>query len=148
MGRPQGSACDIGAVEASLVNGTGPTDLAVSFDNPPSAVVAGDVGIWDIRFTNRGNAHAIPSLSIDVPDSVTVTATQHSIGGACTGGDPMLCVWSSGIAPGDSMGVTITARVDSNVTAPLLWQAQVFAPNLTAPLGDDTASVSTPVNVP
>ncbi|HEY6561945.1 MAG TPA: choice-of-anchor Q domain-containing protein, partial [Polyangiaceae bacterium] len=147
MTRPQGPACDIGAVEIALAPGTGPTDLALSFTNPPALAVAGQAATWQLTVVNRGNAGSLPAVQIDVPTGVTITRAIASGSAICSTADPVLCIWSGGVPPGGSATITLNAQVGSQVTGDLLWSARVLAPDLLPPLTDDRAELATPTRV-
>ncbi|HMJ16421.1 MAG TPA: choice-of-anchor Q domain-containing protein, partial [Polyangiaceae bacterium] len=145
--RPQGPRCDVGAAEFGAVAGTGATDLAIAFTNPPASVTAGSAGTWEITVSNRGPAVALPAVRVEVPDRVTVRSVTASGGAACSDEDPVLCVWSSPIPAGGSATISVEGIVATELTGGLAWSAQVFAPELAPPLADDRAELTTPTSV-
>ncbi|HMJ14795.1 MAG TPA: choice-of-anchor Q domain-containing protein, partial [Polyangiaceae bacterium] len=145
--RPQGPACDIGAVEIAPAPGTGPTDLALSFTNPPALAVAGQEATWQVTLANHGSAGSMPAVEIDVPAGVTITEATATGSAICSTADPVLCIWSGALAQGSSVTITLKAQVGSQVTGALLWSARVLAPDLQPPLTDDRAELTTPTRV-
>jgi uncharacterized repeat protein (TIGR01451 family) len=147
VARPQGSGCDVGAVEIEEATDTGPTDLAVSFTSPPAWVTPGTDGTWTITVANHGPDGARPALVVDLPAGVSVTSTSVAGGsGACgVAGATLSCVWSTTIASGTTASVTFVGHVNPAVVAALAFHATVSAPGALPPLTDDQADLSTPV---
>jgi len=146
IARPQGSACDVGAVEATVPTDTGPADVAVSFVAPPASVVPGTDGTWTLAVVNHGPNGTRPALSITVPAGVAVVSASATGGGACgVSGSSLDCVWGTTIAAGASATVTVVGHVDSAVVDALSFHAAVSAPGALPPFDDDAADLTTVV---
>ncbi|HMJ09872.1 MAG TPA: choice-of-anchor Q domain-containing protein, partial [Polyangiaceae bacterium] len=145
--RPQGPACDIGAVEQQLPAGLGNADLALAFVNPPATVTAGLDGTWRLRVDNRGPAAALPAVRIEFPPTIALKSATPSGGAQCSTTSPALCVWTSPIAAGGSATIELVGSVAATATGTLSWHAQALAPALLPPLADDETTLSTPISV-
>jgi uncharacterized repeat protein (TIGR01451 family) len=145
--RPQGTGCDVGAVEVEEATDTGPTDLAIAFSSPPPSVTPGTDGTWTITIANNGPGGARPALVVDLPAGVTVTSSSVTGGGGACGvaGATLSCVWSVTIPSGTTATVTFVGHVDSAVVDALAFHATVSAPGALPPLTDDEADLATPV---
>lgn len=142
--RPQGSGCDIGAVEAAVVPGTGSTDLKLAMQNPPATVVPGTSPIWTLTLRNAGPSATVPAIVINVPAGVTVSATSSS---RCALGNPVICRWTAPFAAGGMETIELTGKVAPELTSDLVWNARVFAQMLSAPLDDDNVTLTTSLAV-
>lgn len=143
--RPQGAACDIGAVEAQVPAGFGPADLSVAFVNPPSSVTAGESTSWQLEVMNKGPNVQAAVVVIERPSAVFVDSLTASGGGACTRSTPMICMFPQ-LAAGVRESVTISGRMVGPASF-LDFRARLFERGLTAPFTDDEAQVRTPVRV-
>jgi uncharacterized repeat protein (TIGR01451 family) len=151
VARPQGAACDIGAVEVAPVSAAA-TDMAVSFTNPPAPVAFGEVGTWQVSVRNKGPNPAAAGALIDVPAGVVIQSASATAGGVCTvgfggrGTGAVSCLWNATpLAPGATATVTFVGAVDQLAPASLRWRAVVAAPQPAEPRSDDTATLTTPV---
>lgn len=146
--RPQGVACDIGAVEAAPIAGTGSSDLRLAFINSPASVTPGEGGTWQLSLTNRGPNGSAPAVVVRVPDGVTLTSITATQGGTCSSSDPSVhtCVWNTAFANGATATISIAAAVKAEAISSLVWQADVVAPGLLPPLEDDRAQLITPLS--
>lgn len=142
--RPQGSGCDIGAVELAPVANAGPADLAVAFQSPPDHLTPGSPITLQVKVSNRGPGAAGAALFVEVPEGVTLTAFTASEGGTCAIGTQNLCTWNAGIASGSSALVTLTGSTRSDLSGTLPFKARAIAPQPTGSTADDQASLSLP----
>ncbi|HEY6562493.1 MAG TPA: choice-of-anchor Q domain-containing protein [Polyangiaceae bacterium] len=145
--RPQGAACDIGAVEIQDIAGTGSADLALTFVDPPASVIPGEDVALELQIANRGPNASAPTVIVEAPADVTISSLSASAAGTCTNRAPFLCSWSSAIAPGARATIMIGARVGSEVTSSVLWRAEIVVPALAPPFEDDAAELTTPISL-
>ncbi|HMJ10827.1 MAG TPA: choice-of-anchor Q domain-containing protein, partial [Polyangiaceae bacterium] len=111
--RPQGSTCDIGAVEVAIAPGTGRADLALSFSKEPETVGPGSDGTWELTLHNRGPNASTPAVRVDVPAGVLATSFTAT-GASCTTSDgSAVCVWNSALPSGTSATLTFVGRVEA-----------------------------------
>jgi hypothetical protein len=151
IARPQGAGCDIGAVEVAHASGTGATDLAIAFTNPPQSVAFGEAVTWQVTVRNKGPRASVAAALIDVPADVTVRSVNASAGGICTigsgatGPGAVSCSWNTPLGSGASAVVSVVGEVSVFAASTLAWHAIVAAPQLTEPKADDTAALATAV---
>jgi hypothetical protein len=144
IARPQGPACDIGAVEAVPMPGLGAADLALSF-RQPGTVVPGQELVLELTLANRGPNASAPVIEIQPPPTVRVQSASVAGGPTCAVAATLSCVWTSALAANTNVVVTIQARPDSGATEPLVWTARAMGPELVPPLEDDTVTLTTPL---
>lgn len=145
VARPQGSACDVGAVEATPIAGLGSSDLALSFSARPASIAPGADATWELTVANHGPNQAAPEVTIDVPGALTPTRVSANNGGSCTNANPIVCIWTSPLARGQSATIQIAAHAATDAVSSLTWHAELFPAHLAPPLDDDQADVTTPV---
>jgi hypothetical protein len=146
--RPQGSGCDIGAVEAVYPADFGPTDLGVSITSP-GTVTAGLGGTWQVHIRNKGTNSAAPTLTIALSEHLEPSSFTPSAGGSCkrrTYPEDVVTCEFNGLAAGET--ATLTLMGDARqATSTVGFTAAVTGPQLSAPFSDDTSSTSSPVAV-
>lgn len=143
VARPQGSSCDVGAVEWVDAPGVGPTDLALTFSNP--TMVAGETVTWDLMVLNKGAAGSAPVVSLSVPwyfDLESITATNS---GLCQTVWVLACHIPR-LPAGESATIRVTGKLRWPASSVII-DAEVTRAVLQPPLTDDRATVTTPVTV-
>ncbi|HEY6560436.1 MAG TPA: choice-of-anchor Q domain-containing protein [Polyangiaceae bacterium] len=150
VSRPQGTGCDIGAVEVVPATGTGPSDLALDFTPLPSVEYGGSI-TWELNLSNNGPNASTATVVIDEPSELVVVETMTAThGGVCHreywGHElrgRMLCFWNTPLPPGARASVAMTGYTAIGDPPVVRFNARVFAPALVGDASDDTASVAT-----
>jgi hypothetical protein len=130
VSRPQGPACDVGAVEVAG-SGLPAADLRVITTTDAAAVDAGSPFAITVTATNDGPAPADAVVQLVVPPVVTVTETVASDGGQCSAADgfPLECRWPQPSPVGSSRTVTARATVDADASGPVEVTGSVWSVN-------------------
>ncbi|HMJ12044.1 MAG TPA: choice-of-anchor Q domain-containing protein [Polyangiaceae bacterium] len=144
--RPQGSGCDIGAVEVAAPAGGQATDFALAFTGTPSALTPGNEAIWTLTVTNRGPSRSPVAVTASAPAALRINAAGPSDGGHCEIATQAVCNFLD-VPVGANRTITLWGDLAEPSTAPLLWNARVDAPELRPPFTDDRATLTTPVLV-
>jgi uncharacterized repeat protein (TIGR01451 family) len=137
--RPQGPACDIGAVEAAFAGAA----LVASKTVQPALAIPNQVFTFTIVVRNTGSATAsnvLISDTLPVSTSVAGPITFQPLNSSAT--DAL--VFGTDIAAGSAVTINIPVKLDAGVPAGtvLTNTASVTSPSIT---GTVTASVSVPV---
>lgn len=140
VARPQGSACDIGAVEVERAPGIGAADVTLAFSSAPSAIVAGATTTWQLTVRNEGPNASAPSVWFQVPAGLEVQAVAATGAGVCHTESPAVCTFVS-LPVGGSATITFQGRL-LEYAPTLTLQAKVEGPSLQPPFTDDTASAT------
>ncbi|HMJ12404.1 MAG TPA: choice-of-anchor Q domain-containing protein [Polyangiaceae bacterium] len=142
--RPQGSSCDIGAVELEATAGDGPADFALRFTDPPTSWIPGNEGTWKVTVTNRGPNPSPVVVVVDVPAALSPRLATATGSGTCELGARTVCTFDR-VLPGTSQTISIAADLIVPIIEPVTWSARLNAPDLAPPFTDDQATLTTPV---
>ncbi len=140
--RPDGSACDIGAVE---VQQSTPTlaDLSVHVTAAPAPVIPGTNLTHIISVKNNGPSNA---TGVSLTDTLPPTTSMVSATSGCSGSSTVTCGIGA-LSVGATAVITITAGVPSNVTGTLTNTATVTGTESDANIANNTDTTNTDVNL-
>ncbi|HEY6561323.1 MAG TPA: choice-of-anchor Q domain-containing protein [Polyangiaceae bacterium] len=143
--RPQGTACDIGAVEVVQPPEVGPANLQLVFSAAPGSLVAGTSATWQLTVRNQGPSASSPSVWLQVPAELQIESLAASSSGVCHTRGPVAC--SFGVMPaGGSATIALTGRLVRYAPS-VRVDATVAGPSLQPPLNDDRVTSTSPVIV-
>lgn len=145
ISRPQGAACDIGAVETAYPPGVGAADLSLAW-TAPSSFLAGDPVTFTLSVRNNGPQASMPRVTLRrINDFSVIEAATATHGGTCQGTYEVAC--QLGTLPA---GDTATIRVSANLfayTPQIGFEARASTPALRPPYNDDQATATSAVRV-
>jgi uncharacterized repeat protein (TIGR01451 family) len=143
---PNGPASD-GEVEDYKVTLVPLADLALTMSGSPDPVPVGSNLLYGITVTNHGPSQATSVMVTDVlPATTTFVSASSSIGGACNYDAGTVTCNLANVASGAS--VTISILVTADAAGPLTNSASVAATELDLEPSNNTAEVTTQVEVP
>jgi uncharacterized repeat protein (TIGR01451 family) len=142
---PSGPAAD-GEVEDYKVTLVPLADLGLALAGTPNPAPVGSNVIYAITITNQGPSSATSATLTDVLPPTTVFVSASSSVGSCQHASGTVTCNLGNVAPGATVAISIV--VTAGTAGPLTNSATVTASELDLQLSNNTAAVTTQVEVP
>ncbi len=122
-------------------------NLAITLSDSPDPVIAGTNLTYVATLTNAGPSDAQgANITLPLPAGTSFVSAAASVGGSCSGANPVVCTWAGATTTATTRTATIVVLVSAAQLANLSATATAASATTDPTPGNNTATQTTTVN--